>query len=170
MKPVSSRAQLWLVAAGYAAVIVIAAILLLARYLQEVSHPADVSAASGMYAAGDMMLVFFIAFLFMVPTCFLLRTIAKLEAFYTTYSQLLLIFSLSAPVCLALIHLDPDRMPQSLGFLCLYRLIWSPFILVAIIVSRLVARFALAKKLTSYALLIEGVTLCIAVGLLLKRH
>jgi len=44
---------------------------------------------------------------------------------------------------------------------------WSPFILVGIGVSRLVARFDRAKRLLSYALLIEGLTLAIAVALLI---
>jgi hypothetical protein len=33
-----------------------------------------------------------------------------------------------------------------------------------------VAKFALAKKLTSYALLVEGLTLVVAIALLFKRH
>jgi hypothetical protein len=162
--------QLWLIAGGYAAVIVIAALWLLARYLQEAAHPADVSAASGMYAAGDLMLFIFIAFLFTIPSFFLLRVLAKFERPYTTYSQLLLLFSLTAPVSLALLNFGLNRVPQSLGFLCLYRLFWSPLIVLGIIVSRLVARFARPKKLTIYALLVEGLTLGTAVALLVRRH
>src|SRR5580698_212683 len=96
--------QLWLIAGGYAAVIVISALWLLARYLQEAAHPADVSAAGGMYAAGDAMLALFIACLFLIPSFFLLRVIAKFEGLYTTYSQFLLAFSLSASVSLALLN------------------------------------------------------------------
>jgi hypothetical protein len=44
----------------------------------------------------------------------------------------------------------------------------SPFILVGIGISRLVARFDRAKKLASYALLIEGLTLGIAVVLFIR--
>ena len=170
MKPVSVRIQLWLIAGGYAAVIVISALWFLARYLQEAAHPADVSAASGMYAAGDAMLAFFIACLFLIPSFFLLRVIAKFEGLYSTYAKFLLAFSLTAPVSLALLNFGLNRVPQSLGFLCLYRLFWSPLILLGIVASRLVARFALAKKLTSYALIVEGLTLGIAVALLFKRH
>jgi hypothetical protein len=43
----------------------------------------------------------------------------------------------------------------------------SPFILVGIVVSRLVARFDRAKKMVSYALLIEGLTLGVAIALLI---
>ncbi|MGA7685799.1 MAG: hypothetical protein WCA58_12365 [Terriglobales bacterium] len=170
MKPVSARMQLWLIAGGYAAVIVVSAILLLGRYFLEIAHPADVSGARGMYAAGDLMLFIFIAFLFTIPTFFLLWVLAKFERPYTTYSQLLLLFSLSAPVSLALLNFGLNRVPQSLGFLCLYRLFWSPLIVLGIIVSRLVAKFATAKKLTSYALIVEALTLGTAVALLFKRH
>jgi formate-dependent nitrite reductase membrane component NrfD len=44
---------------------------------------------------------------------------------------------------------------------------WLPFILVGMGVSRLVARFDRAKRFASYALLIEGLTLVIAVALLI---
>jgi hypothetical protein len=49
----------------------------------------------------------------------------------------------------------------------LYRLFCSPPILLGIGVSRLAARFYRAKRLLSYALLIEGLTLAIAVALLI---
>jgi hypothetical protein len=51
--------------------------------------------------------------------------------------------------------------------LCLYRLMWLPFILVGMGISRLVARFDRAKRFASYALLIEGLTLAIAAGLVI---
>jgi hypothetical protein len=47
------------------------------------------------------------------------------------------------------------------------RLFWSPLMLLGIGVSRLVARFDRAKKLVSYALLVEGLTLATAVVLLI---
>jgi hypothetical protein len=56
---------------------------------------------------------------------------------------------------------------QTLRSLCLFRLLGSPFILVGIGISRLVARFARAKRLVSYALLIEGVTIVAALALLI---
>lgn len=168
MKPISRRTQLWLIAFGYAAVLAVAAALLFGRYLQELTHPADVAAYGGMYAFGDALLGIFIACLFMIPTVFLVRVMARFEAFYTTYSQLLVGVSLSAPVCLVLLYFDKDHAADSLRILCLYRFLCSPFIFVGIGVSRWVARSDRAKKLTSYALLIEGLTLGIAVALLIR--
>lgn len=165
MKSISWRVQLGLGALGYAAVSVVAAVLLYGRHLQELKYPAD--ASGGMWAAGDAMLWIFIVCLFAIPSVFLVWVIARFESFYKTYSQVLLGFSLSAPVCLSAFALGNSYLAQSVSILCLYRLIWSPFILFGIGVSRLVARFDRAKRLVSYALLIEGLTLAIAVALLI---
>jgi len=162
----SSRAQLWLVALGYAAVFVAAAILLYGRHLQELKYPAE--ASGGMWAAGDALLGIFIACLFMIPTVFLIWVIARFESVYTAYSQFLLGLSLSAPVCLSVFLLGESQVAQNLGSLCLYRLLGSPFILVGIGISRLAARFDRAKRLVSYALLIEGLTVVAAVVLLFR--
>ena len=165
MKSISWRAHLGLVALGYAVVLVVAATLLYGRHLQELKYPAE--ASGGMWAAGDAFLWIFIACLFKVPTVFLVWVIAKSESIYKTYSQLLLGLSLSAPVSLALFTLGQNYLAQSVGVLCLFRLVGSPFILLGIGVNRLVARFDRAKKLVSYALLIEGLTLATAVVLLI---
>ena len=165
MKSISLRTQLGLVALGYAAVLVVAATLLYGRHLQELKYPAE--ASGGMWAAGDAFLQIFIACLFMVPTVFLIWVTARFEAFYTAYSKFLLGLSLSAPVCLSVLFLGENHVGQSLITLCLYRLMWLPFILVGIGVSRLVARFDRAKRLISYAFLIEGLTLAIAVALII---
>ena len=165
MKSISWRAQLGLVALGYAVVLVVAATLLYGRHLQELKYP--VEASGGMWAAGDAFLWIFIACLFMVPTVFLVWVIAKSESIYKTYSQLLLGLSLSAPVSLALFTLGQNYLAQSVGVLCLFRLVLSPFILLGIGVSRLAARFDRAKRLISYALLVEGLTLATAVVLLI---
>ena len=141
MKPIAWQAQLGSIALGYAPVTVVAAGLLYERHLQELNHPADVAASGGMYAGGDALLSIFIICFFMIPTVFLVWVVAKFEALFLAYSQLLLV-------------------------LCLYRLLWSPFMLVVIGVSRCAARIDRAKKLTFYALLIEGLTLVIAVALL----
>jgi hypothetical protein len=153
---------------GYAAVFVAAAVLLLGRYLQELTHPADVVAYGGMYAFGDLLLGIFIACLFMIPTVFLVWVMAKYESAYTTYSQLLVGLSLSAPVCLSLFVFGNNHVADNLRNLSLCRLVASPFVFVGIGISRFVARFAQAKRLTSYALLIEGLTLGIAVALLIR--
>lgn len=168
MNPTSLRTQLWFVGLGYAAVSLVAAVLILARYLLEHIHRAEVTAAGGMYAFGDLMLAIFIACLFMIPTVFLVWVMAKHEGVYTTYSQLLVGLSLSAPVCLSLFVFGKSHVSESLRVLCLCRLVGSPFVFVGIGVSRFVARFAQAKRLTSYALLIEGLTLGVAVALLFR--
>lgn len=156
MKSISSQEQLRLVALGYAAVFVVAATVLYGRHLQELRYPAE--ASGGMWAFGDALLYIFIACLFMLPTIFLLFVIAKFENFYRTFSKLLLGLSLSAPICLSLFFFGKTHVAESLGNVCLVRLFLSPFILVAIGVSRLVARFDRAKRLISYAFLVEGLT------------
>jgi len=150
---------------GYVAVLVVAAALLYMRHVQELQYSAE--ASGGMWAAGDALLYVFIACLFMVPTVFLIWVTAKFEAFYTAYSKFLLGLSLSAPVCLSVFLLGENRVGERLINLSLYRLMWLPFILVGMGISRLVARFDRAKKFASYALLVEGLTLAIAVALLI---
>jgi hypothetical protein len=157
--------QLGLVALGYAAVLAVAATFLYVRHLQELKYPDE--ASGGMWAAGDLLLYIFIACLFMVPTLYLIWVTAKFEAFYTAYSKFLFVFSLSAPICLSVIDLGEKHVGQSLIGICLYRLMWSPFILVGMGISRLVARFDRAKRFASFALLIEGLTLGIAVALVI---
>jgi hypothetical protein len=161
------RTQLWLIALGYAAVFVVAATLLHGRHLQELKYPAE--ASGGMWAAGDLFLDIFIACLFMVPTAFLIWVTARFEAFYTRYSKFLLGLSLSAPVCLSVLYLGGKHVGESLINLCLYRLVGSPFILAGMGISWLVARFDRAKRFASYALLIEVLTLGIAVALLIRE-
>jgi predicted Co/Zn/Cd cation transporter (cation efflux family) len=63
--------------------------------------------------------------------------------------------------------LGENHVAESLINLCLFRLIWLPFTLLGMGISRLVARFDRAKRFVSYALLIEGLTLVIAVALLI---
>lgn len=166
MISLSSRTQLRLVALAYAAVFAVAATLLYGRHLQELKYPAE--ASGGMWAFGDALLYMFIACLFMIPTAFLIWTIAKFKSVYEAYSRFLLGLSLSAPVCLSVLLLGENQGAQSLGFLCLYRLLGSPFIFAGIGISRLVARFDRAKRLVSYALLIEGLTIGTAVVLLIR--
>jgi hypothetical protein len=164
---ISWRGQLGLVALGYAAVSAFAAILLYGRHLQELQNPAD--ASGGMWAAGDAFLYIFVACLFMVPTALLIWITAKFEAFYTAYSKFLLGLSLSAPVCLSVLFLGGNHVRESLLNLCMYRLMGLPFVLVGIGISRLAARFDRAKRFASYALLIEGLTLVVAVALVIHQ-
>jgi len=162
---ISWRVQFGFVALGYAAVVVVAAALLYGRHLQELQYPAE--ASGGMWAAGDMFLWIFIALLFMVPTAFLIWVTSRFETFYTIYSKFLLGLSLTAPVCLSVFNLGENHIGVSLVDLCLYRLLCAPFIILGMGISRLAARFDRAKKFASYALLIEGLTLAIAVALLI---
>ena len=166
MKPNSWRAQLGLIGLAYAVVLVVSAGLVFVRHLQELQNP--VEATGGMWAGGDLFLGIFIACLFMIPTVFLVWFMAKFEAVYTTYSQLLLGLSLSAPVCLGLFYFGKTHVSDNLRVMCLSRLLCAPFILVGIVVSRVVARFDRTKKLANYALLIEGLTMAVGVGLLMR--
>jgi len=158
VKPSTVKAKLVLVAIAYAAVLLFAAVEMFSRYAYEASHPAEVSASSGMFAGGDMLLEIFIAFLFMIPTFFLIRIGAHFETPYTAWSKLLLTLGLSAPLCLVLVFLG--AAPGTLTALCLERLLWSPFVLLMILISRFSARFDRAKRVISYALLSEGLTFC----------
>src|SRR5258706_11797024 len=82
MKAVPLRIQLILVAAGYVAVLAIAALMLFVRHMQYVNHPEEVAAASGMYAGGDLILEIFIGCMLLVPTFFLVLVIRNSEALY----------------------------------------------------------------------------------------
>jgi hypothetical protein len=89
----------------------------------------------------------------MVPTVFLIWITARFEAFYSAYSKFLWGLSLSAPVCLSVLFFGENHVGLSLINLCLYRLMWLPFILVGMGISLMVARFDRAKRFASYALL-----------------
>ena len=93
----------------------------------------------------------------------MIRLMAEFENVYTAYSKFLFWLSVSAPVLLAVSLVGP--LEKIFGAPCLIRLMASPFVLVGIGISRWMARFDRAKKLTSWALVIEGVTLVIAVVL-----
>jgi hypothetical protein len=167
VKPIGVKTKLICVALAYAAVLSFAAGELFARYMYESNHAADVAAASGMYAGGDMLLEIFIVFLFMIPTYFLIRIGAPFETPYTAYSKVLLIVGFTAPVCLGLLLLGKAYLPESLSVLCLERLLWSPFILMLIAISRRAAKFDRAKRAISYALLSEAFTFCLSIALII---
>jgi len=120
-----------------------------------------------MWAFGDALLYIFIAGLFMVPTGFLIWATAQFEAYFTGYSIFLLGLSLSSPVCLIVLYAGEKHVGQALINLCFCRLMSSPFILVGMGISRLVARFDRTRRLVGYALLVEGLTLIIAVALVI---
>ena len=168
MKSIPLRAQLGLVAAGYAVVLATAALLVYVRHLQYVNHPEDVAASSGMYAAGDWMLEIIIGCMLLVPTFVLVLVSRKSEHLYAGYSKVLLGLSLTAPISLGLVSIPAvGQGTMALGWICMDRLLCSPVVISGLVVSRLLARFDQAKRLTLYALLIEVLTLVLTVALFL---
>ena len=166
MEPSPSRLQLRFVQASYAMVAVVSALLIYRRYLQYVRNPQDVAASSGMYAGGDLLLELFICFLFLVPTAALVFVIRKSESYYTAYAKLLLGLSLTAPISVGLLVL-PLFNQWYWGDLFIFRLFAIPMVVV-LIFSRWLTRFARARRLISYALLIEGLTfIAVIAGLFL---
>jgi hypothetical protein len=166
MKSIPLRIQLYLVAAGYAVVLVTAAMLVYARHLLYLNHAAEAAAAGGMYAGGDVMLEIMIVCMFMVPTFVLALVIRNSENLYTVYSKVLLGLSLTAPICLGLLSIPSvNQGSMLLGWISLDRMLCSPVIIIGLVISRLLARFDRAKRLTLYALLIEVVTLVLMVAL-----
>jgi len=154
--------QFGLVAMGYAAVLVFAAASLYVRHLMALQ---DLAAASGgMAAFGDTILDLFIGSLFLIPTAFMVWIIAKSEAQYAVYSQFLFGLSLSAPICMSVLFFGEKYVAPSLSWFCLYRILESPIVLVGMGISRLAARFDRSKRLVSYALLVEGLTLGLSVA------
>jgi hypothetical protein len=158
-----------MIGAGYAVVSAYGAWELYERHVWEAAHPAEVSAASGMYAGGDMILDLWIVFLLMIPTIFLVRVISRFEAPAAVYSKILFLISLSAPLCFGISLLGEKHVPANLIVSCLVRLLWSPLFLVLMFFSRIVSKFQNARRLTTYALLSEGVTICVAFALLIFR-
>jgi len=151
-----------LVAAGYAAVSVVAASLLFVHHLVDLQDPA--AAAGGMAATGEMMLVLFIGFLFLIPSAFLAWIMADSEARYTVYSKILLGLSLTAPVCMSVVIFGQNHVAPGLSWFCFYRVMESPILLAGMGMSRFFARFDRAKRFTMYALLVEGLTLVLAIA------
>jgi hypothetical protein len=168
MKPIPLRARLVLVAAIYAAALATATFLVYERHMQYVNHPDDVAASGGMYAGGDLMLEIFIGCMLLVPTLLLALAIRNSEELYLRYSKFMLGLSLSAPVCLGLFSIPAvSQGTMLLGEICIDRLFGSPIVIVGLAFSRLLACFDRAKRLISYALIIEVLTLVLMVALLL---
>ena len=157
MEPTPSRLQLRFVAASYAVVFAVSALLIFQRYLVYIRNPQDVAAAGGMYAGGDLLLEIFICFLFLVPTVALVFVIRKSESAYTTYAKVLLGLSLTAPLSVVLLII-PVLNQWYWGDACTFRLFATPLVVVLLIFSRWLTCFTRARRLISYALLIEGLT------------
>jgi len=157
MEPSPPRLQLRVVKVSYAVVVVVSALLIFERYLQYVRNPQDVAASSGMYAGGDLLLEIFICFLFLVPTVALVFVIRKSESAYTAYAKVLLGLSLTAPISVVSLAI-PVLNQWYWGDAFIFRLFAIPIVVVVLIFSRWLTRFARARRLISYALLIEGLT------------
>jgi hypothetical protein len=163
MEPSPSRLQLRLVKAGYAVVIVVSSLLIYQRYLQYVRNPQDVAASSGMYAGGDLLLEVFICFLFLVPTVALMFVIRKSESAYTAYAKVLLGLSSTAPISVGVLMI-PVLNQWYWGDAIIFRLFAIPIVVVVLIFSWWLTRFARARRLIFYALVIEGLTLVAIIG------
>lgn len=167
MGPISLRAKLGWVAAGYAAVLGASTFLVVWRCLQYRWHPEDANQYSGMWAGGDMILGAFIFCLFLVPTFFLVLVARESEPLNTSYARVLLGVSLTAPLSIGMMAISAVSQSNSLlGWACMWRLFGSPFILAGMAGSRLLARFPRAKRLSSYAVLIEAGTIAAMIILL----
>lgn len=152
-----------LVGAGYAAVALIGGGLVFARYMQYKLHAQDADVYGTMWGFGDWMLELFILGLFLVPTFLLLLVIRKSEAASIVYSKAALALSLTAPLSVGLFFIPAVGQGWLIGGPCLYRLQGSPVVLAGMALSRVMARFPRAKRLTSYALLVELGTLVLIV-------
>ena len=156
--------------AAYEVALAVSVFLVVWRYLQYRWHAADANLYGGMWAGGDMVLGVFIFCLFLVPTFFLVLVIRSSEPLYTRYAKVLLGLGLSAPVSLGLIALPEVNQGQSLlGWVFFWRILGSPFVFLALAGSRMLARFPRAKRLCSYAVLMEGLTLAAVVAFLFGR-
>jgi hypothetical protein len=172
METLSLRAKLSWVAAGYATVVAASTFLVAWRYMQYRWHPADANQYGGMWAGGDMILGVFIFCLFMVPTFFLVLVARKSEPLYVGYAKVLFVLSLTAPASIGLFAI-PMLRESELGWFCMWRLLGSPFVLVGMAGSRLLARFPRAKSWSLYAVLIEAATLgamMVLLGVVSRRH
>ena len=89
--------------------------------------------------------------------------IRKSESAFTTYAKVLLGLSVTAPLSVILMFI-PLLNQWYLGDAIIFRLFAIPLVLFVLILSRWLTRFANVRRLISYALLIEGVTLVAMVG------
>jgi hypothetical protein len=158
---------------GYLAVLAVSAVLVFARYRQYANNPADAIASGGMYAFGDWLLEIFIGFLFLIPTFVLAVVLRASEIGSTRYAKTLLGVSLTAPMSAAALLIPAVMEGNSVvGWLATYRLSAEPILVLWLTVSRWLTTFARAKRLISYALLIEvgSIALLIAVLFLLSNQ
>ena len=168
MKAIPERVQLYCIAFGYTSILTFWALITFQRHLIELQDPAAATASSGMWAFGDALVSVGTGFLLLVPTFFLLRLMARHESAFTLYSKIALAISLTAPLALAL--LASGKLPHE-GFLennTLLRLLYSPFVIVILAMSRIMARFETAKRLLLYSLSVESLTFLLTIAMFLR--
>jgi hypothetical protein len=150
--------------AAYAAVSLVAFILLYNQHIQRVRELNEEmsSRIPQFHPHNDWLLGLLIGGLFLLPTLALIWMIRESEPAYTTYSRILLALSITAPLGVLFFI---GSLSLGTGFLfgfCFYRFFASPSVIVGLLASRICARFSKAKRLISYALAIEAVTLVAA--------
>jgi len=157
-----SRLNLRLVAASYFVVAGVSALLIFWRYLQYVRNAQDAAASSGMWAGGDLALEIIICFLFLVPTAALVFVIRKSEPAYTAYAKVLVGVSLTGPMSLVFMII-PVFNQWYWGDAVIFRLFAMPIVFFVLVFSWLLTRFPRARRLISYALLVEGLTFTVVI-------
>jgi hypothetical protein len=164
MEAISWRVRIGVVVAAYVSVVGVAAALVFARYRMYARHPEDVQASGGMYAAGDWMLAMFIASLLLAATILLIVAIRNAEGAYTRLAKILFGVSLTAPACLGLLSIPAVGRSNSIfAFACMYRVSTAPIFIFGFVISRIAARFKIAKRWTSYAAAVEALTLVVGI-------
>ena len=160
MESYSERLHPGFIAAGYAAVCLVATILLYNQHVQHVRelHEEISSGIPQFHPQNNWLLGILIGGMFLLPTFPLVWVIRESETAYTTYARVLLVLSITEPACVLLIILMViSALPSDfIVNLCLYRFLASPAVIVGLLVSRFVARFSRAKRLILYALCIEA--------------
>ncbi len=171
MKAISSRLQIELIVFGYVSVAAYAMVSWYVRHLAELGNPID--AQGGMWAAGDEMLSYFIFFLFLVPTFFLLRLMGNSDKAYDRYSKLAIAAAVTAPISLLLLIADAAKVSSVIGDIALIRLFRSPMFWTVLVISRIFARSKVSKRLINWAVTAETVTILSGLGMLIlaaRRH
>jgi hypothetical protein len=167
VRAIPERFQLYFVVGGYASILMLWGAMSFERRLVQLQDPIAANASSGMWAFGDALLGLGIGILLLIPTFFLLRVFARRASPFTLYSKITLAAAVTAPLALAL--LASGRLPHA-GFFennCVMRLLYSPFLIVILGMSRFLARTATAKRLLLYALSAESLTFFMAIALFL---
>ena len=162
VKAISSRLQIEFIAFGYASVFACAMYSWYERHLAELRYPID--SQGGMWAAGDEMLAYYIFFLFLVPTFFLLRLMGTSERTYTSYSKFALALALTSPLSALLLLVNVSRLSPAISDIALMRLFRSPMMFIFLATSRVFARPKIAKRLINLAIVTEVLTVIAGVA------